>query len=57
MAFGLLGAVVGVFFILVGIFLVVIFPGVPEHQEASFSLVGVVLGFVLLILGGILLFA
>lgn len=53
---GFLGIVVGILLILIGGFLMFLFPGAPEHQTESFSLVGVVLGFILIVIGGLLIF-
>lgn len=56
MAFGLLGAIGGIILIVLGVLLVVVFPGKVEHQTEQFGAVGIILGFVFLIAGGILLF-
>lgn len=64
MLWWLLSRVVAVIMILVGVFLFIFFPGVPRHQEAgskhkytSFGLTGIVLGIILMIVGGFLLFS
>ncbi len=54
--FGLLGGLFGVLFLIAGVFLVFFFPGTTEHQTEHFSLVGVVLGFIFLLVAGALLF-
>lgn len=46
----------GIILILIGLFLAFFFPGTQEHQPPPFGLVGVLLGFILLIIGGILVF-
>ncbi len=54
--------VLGVLLILVGGFLLIFFPAVPEHQNVeqmgfSMDVVGVLVGIILLIIGGFLLFS
>ena len=54
--FGWIGIVVGILLILFGGYLVVFFPAAVEMQPASMSAGAVILGFICLIVGGILLF-
>jgi hypothetical protein len=54
--FGLLGIVVGIILLALGIFLVFFFPNVTEHQPTSMGWTGIVLGFIFIVIGGILLF-
>jgi len=56
--------IIGVIMIVAGGFLVVFFPGVPEHQEAgarggetAMGIGGIVLGILLIIIGGFILFS
>jgi len=55
--------VFGVFLILIGGFLVIFFPALPDHQNIkgqtgfSMDVVGVLVGIILLIIGGFLLFS
>ena len=63
MLWWLLWKVVGVFFILAGVFLVIFFPGTKDHQNAArgdaevpFDIVGVIIGFILLVVGGFMVF-
>ncbi len=56
MAFGLAGIIAGILMLLVGFFLVFLFPTTGEHQTDQFGIVGVVLGVILLLLGGALIF-
>lgn len=59
----LLFKVIGVVMIAVGGFLVIFFPGVPRHQEGAggqytnFAASGIVLGLILIIVGGFILFS
>jgi len=52
----------GVFLLLIGIFLVFFFPGIPEHQKGfgtasvKFDVSGIVIGIILLFIGAYLLF-
>ena len=64
MIWWLLSRLAAVIMIAAGIFLTVFFPNVPQHQEAqgkgsrtSFGLAGIVIGLVLIIAGGFLLFS
>lgn len=64
MIWWLLSRIIAVIMIAVGIFLFIFFPNVPGHQEAqgkegrtSFGLAGIVIGLVLIIAGGFLLFS
>ncbi len=54
--FGWIGFLVGIFFILVGGFLVLFFPSTEEHQPDTFAVTGIVLGLILIIAGGVLMF-
>ena len=54
--FGWLGIAVGILFFLVGGFLVVFFPSTEEHQGDTFSITGIVIGFILLVAGFFLVF-
>lgn len=54
--FGILGWLIGGLLLLVGIFLVFFFPGVTEHQPESMGMTGIVLGVILIIIGGVLVF-
>ena len=56
--------IIGIVLIAFGAFLVIFFPGIPEHQEAGlnvhytdFSLGAVVFGLILIIVGGFILFS
>jgi len=55
--FGLSGIVVGILLFLIGIFLFFFFPGNESHQPGNFSIMGIIIGFILLVAGGILIFA
>ena len=62
MIWWLLSRIMAVIMIAAGIFLFIFFPNVPGHQEAqskqtSFGLAGIVIGLVLIIAGGFLLFS
>jgi len=54
--FGWIGIVIGILFFLIGGFLVVFFPSTEEHQGDSFSLTGILIGFILLIVAFFLVF-
>jgi hypothetical protein len=54
--FGFIGILVGIVFILMGGFLVLFFPGAGEHQPPTFSIMGVIIGFILIVAGVILIF-
>ncbi len=56
MAFGLAGIIIGILMILVGFFLVFMFPTTTVHQGEKFGIVGIIMGIVLLMLGGALIF-
>ena len=57
--------IIGVIFIAIGGFLVIFFPGIAGHQEAgpkrhsqtSFGLGGIIIGMILIIVGGFMLFS
>ena len=62
MIWWLLSRLAAVIMIAIGVFLTIFFPNVPGHQEArgkqtSFGLAGIVIGLVLIIAGGFLLFS
>jgi hypothetical protein len=54
--FGILGTVVGILFILLGGYLVIFFPSTTVHQTESFSVVGIIMGFIFLVAGVVLVF-
>ncbi len=54
--FGWLGIIIGILLFLLGGFLVVFFPSSEEHQGDSFSLTGVIMGFIFLIAAFFLVF-
>jgi hypothetical protein len=59
--FGVLGVLAGIVLAAVGLFLVIFFPNVTEHQQVgyednSFTIAGVVMGVVFVIAGGVLIF-
>lgn len=54
--FGILGILAGILCILVGGFLVFMFPHPTRHQPEQMGIVGIVLGFILLIIGFVLVF-
>jgi len=54
--FGWPGIIIGIIFILLAAFLIFFFPMTTEHQTEKFGVVGVVLGFILLITGILLIF-
>ena len=56
--------IISILMIVFGVFLVIFFPGVPEHQEAglkkplsNFGVTGIVFGLILIIVGGFILFS
>ncbi|MEM5871308.1 MAG: hypothetical protein QW051_00375 [Candidatus Aenigmatarchaeota archaeon] len=66
MLWWLLSKIIGVLMVLAGIFLIIFFPGIEEHQESaggessnptSFAISGIVIGLVLLIAGIFIIFA
>jgi len=63
MIWWLAAKIIGVAMVAVGVFLVVFFPGIPGHQEAAgreqskFGLSGIVIGLVLAIVGGFIIFS
>ena len=54
--FGLAGIAIGVVLIVIGLFMVFLFPGTKEHQPETMSFAGIITGFILLIIGGLLIF-
>ena len=54
--FGWIGGIIGVLLILLGGFLVIFFPFTSEEQPESMAMTAIVTGFVLLVIGGVLLF-
>jgi hypothetical protein len=54
--FGIAGLLLGIVFVLVGLFMAFFFPTATIHQTEGFGLAGVIIGFIVLILGGILVF-
>jgi hypothetical protein len=64
MIWWLAAKIIGVAMVAVGVFLVVFFPGIPGHQEvgmrggqSKFGLAGIVIGLVLAIVGGFIIFS
>jgi len=64
MIWWLVAKIIGVAMVAVGVFLVVFFPGIPAHQEVAgkgeqsrFGLAGIVIGLVLAIVGGFIIFS
>ncbi|MBI4175787.1 MAG: hypothetical protein HY518_01160 [Candidatus Aenigmarchaeota archaeon] len=56
MAFGIIGAIVGILLVLMGIFLVIFFPMATAHQQEKFSWMGIIMGIIFLVVGGLLIF-
>lgn len=54
--FGWIGILVGILLVLFGGYLVVFFPAAPEHQAQQMTAGAIILGFICLVIGGILLF-
>ena len=54
--FGIVGVAVGIFLLLLGIFLIFFFPQTTVHQGEGFSIAGIVMGFIFLIVGIVLIF-
>ncbi len=54
--FGWIGAIIGILLILLGGFMVLFFPFTVEEQPESMALTAIVTGFVLIVIGGVLLF-
>lgn len=54
--FGITGTIAGIVMIIVGGILVFFFPGAPQYQPRDFSVLVVVIGFILIILGAIMAF-
>jgi hypothetical protein len=55
-SFGWLLGILGVIFLLLGGFMVLFFPFTAEHQGDEFQVAGPVIGLVLLVVGGVLVF-
>ena len=55
--FGLAGIIGGILLILIGAGMVFFFPSSRTYQPQQFNVIIIVLGFVLIILGGLLIFA
>ncbi len=55
MAFGILGLVIGILFILIGGFLVFFFPANKEHQSGDFTSAGIFIGVLFILFGFLLL--
>lgn len=53
--FGWLGILIGILLILVGGYLIIFFPSMPEHQPTSMTLGAIILGFVLAVAGALLI--
>jgi hypothetical protein len=56
MAFGLTGLLAGIVLLLLGFFLVFLFPTTTVHQTEKFGVLGIVLGVLFLLIGGALIF-
>lgn len=54
--FGWIGTIVGILLILLGGYMVLFFPFVSEEQADSLALTSIVTGFVLIVIGGVLIF-
>lgn len=54
--FGVLGILIGIVLGAIGVFLIFGFPANPEHQPKNFSIIGVIIGFILAITAGLLIF-
>jgi hypothetical protein len=65
MIWWLIFKIIGAAMVAAGVFLVIFFPGIIQHQEAgafkapatSFGLAGIVIGLVLIIAGGFMIFS
>jgi hypothetical protein len=65
MIWWLISKIIGALMVAAGVFLVIFFPGIPGHQEAgvgsspktNFGVAGIVIGLVLAIVGGFILFS
>ena len=53
---GILGIIAGIILMLIGIFLIFIFPSTTEHQTEQFSIMGIVIGIVFFFVGLFLIF-
>jgi len=53
---GILGIIGGIILMLIGIFLIFIFPSTTEHQTEQFSIMGIVIGIVFFFVGLFLIF-
>lgn len=54
--FGVLGFVFGILLGAFGLFMVFFFPSVGEHQEESFTIAGIVMGIISLVIAFFLIF-
>jgi hypothetical protein len=54
--FGILGFFIGILLGAFGLFMVVFFPNTQEHQAESFTVAGIVIGIISLVIGFLLIF-
>lgn len=49
--------IVAIVLILVGLYMIIFLPGIIEHQGSQFGFSAIIFGFILVVIGGFLLFA